>query len=638
MSLLMDALKKAEKEKSRVNSSGESVANFPEQVALPDDALIVSPSETFLTADLDSAEELVDPNDESWTFDSDEIELEPITKKLSDADIEGDKEPDHSNIDDDVTLIEPMPTDEDFSDAIQDIEPDLTLQSEIGIHKSDLDHDTTLPSERAIQSSLKDYFEASQSITLDQNSVNAAPPDITEHSITSTSPLDTSATHVTAHTIFTAGQSRPMSTGLGKYAMFGTLALGIGLGSVALYYSSVTPKVILMPTNIASVDHVVEANTKQPTKTIKVNNVKETTTATVEIEDAVLAEIVKELPSVKPNPQSAEPLQEAPAAESDNTRIEAVPQRGATIALNEEPIVINSRTVSPITIQPTLQQTTSAKPRLTTQTNNTADLSEYQTRKIAELEETIIRNAREYQTKTSKESYRRNEPVFTSNQPIEVMSAADFSEGLHVPKSAIKITKGRSRSASRSDLDTAYQAYQAGDFITAKSAYRRVLSRRPDSRDARLGIAAIAVMEGNHETAYRNYHYLLQQNPQDQVVNAALFNLKGNTSGHTNESQLKMSLDQNPSSPQVHFSLGSFYAGQTRWPEAQQAFFDAYSADKNNGDYAYNLAVSLDQMGQAKSALSYYRTALKLADNHQVSFNTSQVLARIQKLSGIVKN
>ena len=74
---------------------------------------------------------------------------------------------------------------------------------------------------------------------------------------------------------------------------------------------------------------------------------------------------------------------------------------------------------------------------------------------------------------------------------------------------------------------------------------------------------------------------------------------------------MKLLLDQNPDSPQVHFSLGGFYAGQSRWPEAQQAFFDAYTADKNNADYAYNLAVSLEQLGQAKAALSHYRTGLE---------------------------
>jgi tetratricopeptide (TPR) repeat protein len=150
-----------------------------------------------------------------------------------------------------------------------------------------------------------------------------------------------------------------------------------------------------------------------------------------------------------------------------------------------------------------------------------------------------------------------------------------------------------------------------------------------------LGIAAIAVLEGNRETAYRHYQHLLQQNPKDEVVNAAIFNLQGNTSGAVNESQLKMLLDQSPDSPQLHFSLGSHYASQSRWPEAQQAFFDAFAADRTNADYAYNLAVSLDQIGQTKAALGYYRTALKLADKNRVSFNTSKVLARIQKLSGL---
>ena len=60
-----------------------------------------------------------------------------------------------------------------------------------------------------------------------------------------------------------------------------------------------------------------------------------------------------------------------------------------------------------------------------------------------------------------------------NEQPIEVMSAEDFAEDLKVPKSAIKITKGRTHRASSSDLSMAYQAYQAGDYLSAKSAYRK---------------------------------------------------------------------------------------------------------------------------------------------------------------------
>jgi Flp pilus assembly protein TadD len=92
-------------------------------------------------------------------------------------------------------------------------------------------------------------------------------------------------------------------------------------------------------------------------------------------------------------------------------------------------------------------------------------------------------------------------------------------------------------------------------------------------------------------------------------------------------------LREQPDAAFLHFALGNNYASQSRWPEAQQAFFEAWRLQSDNPDYAYNLAVSLDQIGQAHPAMEYYRKALELADTTQVSFNTASVLARVNDLS-----
>jgi len=55
----------------------------------------------------------------------------------------------------------------------------------------------------------------------------------------------------------------------------------------------------------------------------------------------------------------------------------------------------------------------------------------------------------------------------------------------------------------------------------------------------------------------------------------------------------------------------------------------------SNPDYAFNLAVSLERVGQVKTALDYYNVALQLADNTNVNFNTASVLTRIHALSAI---
>ena len=650
MSLLMDALKKAEREKNRAASrknTEEFSSTSTDNVSEDDSSAQASSADLSDTTvkesvgETDSTQQIsAEDKDENWAFDTGELELEPLAQKSEPADNLAAPDLEQSVLDDDTTVAEPMPTAAETSTfPVKDVLAEDSSSDEL--NKADFDHDATLPSERAIQSSLKDYFEASQSITMDQNSVSGGvAPDITEHSVTSTSPLDTSATHVTAHTIFTAGHARQASTGLAKYALFGTLLLGTGLGAVALYYSFVTPAAVDMPETLPTVATVLDSDEPSKMVEVDVDTVKVEapfepgTSLKADLEDPVLAEVVEEVAPFQPD-QPAE-LEQAPIVIQADTIKEPLPKPSAEIAevTTPQPAITEPAQTESVTTQSTTSEMTQNK----IAEHDVVDFTKFDRVTKAEPEAAIILSEQEYQTQVLKGGYTLEDRAIVSNQPIDVVAAEDFAEGLTMPRSAIRITKGRSHRASNSDLTVAYQAYQAGDFLTAKASYQKVLNRRPDSRDARLGIAAIAVMEGNYNSAYRHYMYLLQQNPKDQVVNAALFNLQGNASGGVNESQLKLLLDQNPESPQVHFSLGSFYAGQSRWPEAQQAFFDAYSADKNNADYAYNLAVSLDQLGQAKPALSYYRTALKLADQTAVSFNTSKVLARIQKLSGPFKH
>ena len=83
--------------------------------------------------------------------------------------------------------------------------------------------------------------------------------------------------------------------------------------------------------------------------------------------------------------------------------------------------------------------------------------------------------------------------------------------------------------------------------------------------------------------------------------------------------------------------LAPAYAQQGRWAEAQQSYFKAFSADAENPDYAYNLAVSLDQLRQPRQALDYYRRAITLAQTRTANFD--QVLARnrVQALTQAVR-
>lgn len=181
-------------------------------------------------------------------------------------------------------------------------------------------------------------------------------------------------------------------------------------------------------------------------------------------------------------------------------------------------------------------------------------------------------------------------------------------------------------------VERGWEALQAGDLARARDEYTRALRSNPLDRDALLGLAAIDVRTQNYESAEARYLKVLEIDPRDPYANAALVSLRGSGDAVQSESRLKTLITQQPDAAVLNFTLGNQYAAQRRWPEAQQAYFGALAADPENAVYAYNLAVSLDQMRQPKLALEYYQRALALAGSRPVGFNTAQVEARVREL------
>ena len=160
------------------------------------------------------------------------------------------------------------------------------------------------------------------------------------------------------------------------------------------------------------------------------------------------------------------------------------------------------------------------------------------------------------------------------------------------------------------------------------------MARQPDQRDALLGLAGLALHEADLATAHRLYRQVLRRKPDDPTALAALVSIEGGSGEETSESRLKMLLDQGVDAGYVYFSLGNLYARNRRWADAQQAYFEALRYHPNNADYNYNLAVSLDRIGQRAAALSYYEAALKYGAGQRAGFDPATVGARIQSLAG----
>jgi tetratricopeptide (TPR) repeat protein len=181
-------------------------------------------------------------------------------------------------------------------------------------------------------------------------------------------------------------------------------------------------------------------------------------------------------------------------------------------------------------------------------------------------------------------------------------------------------------------VERGFESYQRGDLAGSRDAYRQALQREPLNRDALLGLAAIDVRARAFDAAEARYLKLLELDPRDVNAQAGLMALRGQVDPVQSESRLKTLIATSPDAAQLHFALGNQYAQQSRWAEAQAAYFKAYSGDSENADFVFNLAVSLDQLRQKALALQYYQRAIALAADRPVSFELPQIRIRIQEI------
>ena len=182
------------------------------------------------------------------------------------------------------------------------------------------------------------------------------------------------------------------------------------------------------------------------------------------------------------------------------------------------------------------------------------------------------------------------------------------------------------------DISAGYDSLARGDLAAARQSYAAALATEPASIDALLGMATVEAQSGNRSAAAYNYRRVLETDSRNVTALAGLAALADYSRPEALEAQLREDLARNPDSAPLRFALGNLYASQARWTEAQAEFFESYRLDPGVADVLYNLAVSLDHLGQPRLAVEFYARALDASRRQPTQFDPAPVARRLAEL------
>jgi len=195
----------------------------------------------------------------------------------------------------------------------------------------------------------------------------------------------------------------------------------------------------------------------------------------------------------------------------------------------------------------------------------------------------------------------------------------------HLPnRIKINIAKGR-------------QALVEGRLEFAESIFRKVLSESPVNVEALINLADVMHARGKRANARSLYLNALERSPGNLKASVGLLGLTQDKTRLDQGSNLKQLIIDNPNKAFLYAHLGDYYVGREEWPEAQAAYFEAFARNAENANYAFNLAVCLDQLGKSEIALRYYKQALDLKKINKSRFNEDLALDRVKILTGVVQ-
>lgn len=173
----------------------------------------------------------------------------------------------------------------------------------------------------------------------------------------------------------------------------------------------------------------------------------------------------------------------------------------------------------------------------------------------------------------------------------------------------------------------AFEAFEKGDYTLAKRHYQLALNANAKNIPALYGMGALAMQQGETRAAIQYYQRIVQLDPLQTRAESAIMALKSKELASQSFAELSDWLQNNPNDDLASFVLANQYAQKQDWLNAQKYFFNAFALAPNNAEYALNLAVSYDHLGEYALAKRYYEQALAVGDDKTAQSVKARILS-----------
>jgi tetratricopeptide (TPR) repeat protein len=296
--------------------------------------------------------------------------------------------------------------------------------------------------------------------------------------------------------------------------------------------------------------------------------------------------------------------------------VRVLPSRSAQVALAQTPVPSQSNAIAEETVSKVnpiqVEVKESPKPETTMAFEHKAPV------KVAQKQKNKKSKSAEDDLMNTENTLDSNEVIVAPTNKNTKSNVVKMDKSIASESASIQVSQSKPQDAINPLVMRAYDAYYAGKDNEAQKLYKQALQRDGLNVDALLGLGAIASRQGRIADAGGWYRKVLELDPKNTTALAAMADVQQLQDPQMGESRLKSLLAKSPNDANLNAALGNLYADQNQWSAAQQAYFEAYRLNES-ADNAFNLAVSLDQMGKPKLALPYYQQALQMAQQSSAS-------------------